>query len=846
MRRWGGLVAVAVAFACQQGGDPDGGGHNILTDGGPTDGGPTDGGPPDAGPPTHPKWPPPRPNYVNPIPGENQKAGDPSWNRGFTRPNSGQLAAYADRVSAKAGQTVSLMVNAAARGCGANWTLYRVGWYGGAGARAMASGSSPINPQPACPTDPITGLVRCSWSPTFSVQIPPDAVSGLYLVRVIDDRDRYGVLIPVVVKDDRPADLLMNSAVLTAQAYNHWGGTGLYYPPGAFAVQVSFDRPYDSDAGSGQMLRYEAAMARFLERNGYDVTYTTNLDIAREGVATVFPRGAYLSVGHDEYWPGEQRDAVDAARDAGMPVYFFGANAGYWKVRLSDPGMDGNARVVTCYKRAPEKDPLAGTPRQTGRFRDDPINRSEEQLVGTMYESWMLFGQSWTVVEGAHAMYEGTGLGTGDTIPQLVGDEYDRTFGLDTPAPVDVVARSPLVDAEGRPGIGETTLYTAPSGALVFGAATIFWAKGLDGPMRDARVERMTANLLQLGMNLPVPAGLRSVSGPAVPPPDGQWATSVRTVATGMPGPAGVAQLANGTFVVADPRAHRIWQVDAGGRVSPFAGDGNPTGNPRFDNVPGLSARFFGPTAVLPDAAGNVYVADTHNCVIRKIGNDVNRTVTTVAGAFMAEGSTDGIGAAARFAYPMGMAWLDATHIVIADSANMAIRVLDVTTRAVTTLAVAHSFDEEDGPAASATFYWPTAVAVAPDGRVFFVASYTGTLKVIGTDASRTITTLVAGGHGFADGPGTGARLQNQGGLLWFNGALIVADPGNQRLRWVVPGATAGSTIVKSWAGNGVSGTGDGTGSSATFQVPLGLWRGNDGNVYVVDGTAGSLRAVKP
>jgi len=298
--------------------------------------------------------------------------------------------------------------------------------------------------------------------------------------------------------------------------------------------------------------------------------------------------------------------------------------------------------------------------------------------------------------------------------------------------------------------------------------------------------------------------------------------------------------------MVADPRAHRIWQVDAGGRVSPYAGDGNPTGNPRFDNVPGLSARFFGPTAVLPDAAGNVYVADTHNCVIRKIGNDVNRTVTTVAGAFMAEGSTDGIGGAARFAYPMGMAWLDATHIVIADSANMAIRVLDVTTRAVTTLAVAHSFDEEDGPAASATFYWPTAVAVAPDGRVFFVASYTGTLKVIGTDASRTITTLVAGGHGFADGPGTGARLQNQGGLLWFNGALVVADPGNQRLRWVVPGATAGSTSVKSWAGGGVSGTGDGSGSSATFQVPLGLWRGNDGNVYVVDGTAGSLRAVKP
>jgi len=100
------LVAVGVAFACQQGGRDVDGGPIVLTDGGSTDGGPT-GGPSDAGPPTHPIWPPSRPNYVNPIPGENQKVGDPSWNRGFTRASSSQLAAYADRVSAKAGDTVT-------------------------------------------------------------------------------------------------------------------------------------------------------------------------------------------------------------------------------------------------------------------------------------------------------------------------------------------------------------------------------------------------------------------------------------------------------------------------------------------------------------------------------------------------------------------------------------------------------------------------------------------------------------------------------------------------------------------------------------------------------------------
>jgi N,N-dimethylformamidase beta subunit-like protein len=842
MRAWGALIAVAfvLASACQQGASPSG-----TTDGAVT---PGDGGATDRKFPPR-KWPPSRPGYVNPIPPENQLAGDPSWKSGFIRPTSGQLEAYADRVSAKAGEAVNLMVRSGSAGNSAHWTLYRIGWYGGLGARRVAEGGSnpiPIRAQPACPKDIATKVIRCSWAPTFSVQIPQDAVSGLYLVRIIEDRDGFGVLIPVVVKDERPADLLMESAVLTAQAYNDWGGAGLYAPSSGFAVQVSFDRPYQTDGGSGHVLRYEALMARFLERYGYDVTYTTNLDVAREGIAALLKCGAFLSVGHDEYWTGEQRDAVESAREAGMPIYFFGANAGYWKVRLSNPGLDGNARVVTCYKQKPQDDPLAGTALQTGRFRDEPISRPEEQLVGTMYESWMLFGQPWTAGDATHAMYEGTGLRPGDTIPQLVGDEYDRTFALDTPSPVQVVARSPLVDAEGTPGFAETTLYTAPSGALVFGAATIFWAKGLDGPLRDARVERITANLLQLGLNLAVPTALRSVSGRAVPSPDGQWARSVQTVVAGMPAPTGLAQLPDGTFVIADPRAHRIWQTDGSGSFSAYAGDGNPGGNPGYDNIPALSARFFAPTAVLPDAAGNVYVADTANSVIRKIGNDANRTVTSVAGSFMSSGTTDATGSAARFAYPMGMAWLDAKHVVIADSANMAIRVLDVTTRAVTTLAAAHGSEEADGPAASATFYWPTAVAVAPNGRVFFVASYSGTVKVIATDASRTITTVVAGGHGYADGPGTGARLEPQMGLLWFNGGLVVSDPGNQRLRWVVPGETAGSTIVKTWAGSGSSGTDDGAASGARFQLPLGLWGGKDGNVYVVDGTAGTLRVVKP
>jgi hypothetical protein len=364
----------------------------------------------------------------------------------------------------------------------------------------------------------------------------------------------------------------------------------------------------------------------------------------------------------------------------------------------------------------------------------------------------------------------------------------------------------------------------------------------------------MTANLLQMGSGLPIPPGLQRVNAPPPPPVDPKWANSIRTVAAGMPGPSGVAQLPDGTFVIADVRDHRIWQTDGSGRFWAYAGDGNPDGNPRFDNVPGLQARFFQPTAVLPDAAGNVYVADTHNCVIRKIANDANHTVTTVAGTFFNEAFADGVGPAAAFADPMGMAWLDASHIVIADTENFAIRVLDVNTRLVTTLArSSNCCDEQDGPAGganpapgTAAFFYPTAVTVAPDGRVFFLASSVGELKVIGTDASRTVTTLVHGGLGFADGFGTQARMQPQMGLLWWNNSLLVSDSANQRLRLVLPGSTSGSTSVKTWAGSGRVGKDDGAASAATFQVPLGLWAGKDGKIYAVDGAAGTLRAVTP
>ena len=754
------------------------------------------------------------------------------------------VEAYADRISAAAGDRVQVMASTSAA-IGARWRLFRLGWYGGAGARRMTDPARiALSTQPRCPANATTGLVRCAWTPSFAVQVPQDAVSGLYVVTIVRD-DGWGTFVPLVVRDARRADLLFQASVTTYQAYNGWGGESLYED--AAGVRGG-KAPYLSGHGAGDLFVSEARLARFLEQYGYDVTYTTNLDVVREGAEGLRRARAFLSVGHDEYWAGAERDLLEAARDEGTSLFFLGANPAYWKIRTSDPGADGNPRTITCYKAAPAGDPLAGTPEATGRFRDVPFSRPEEALVGAMYESWLLFPQAWIVSAATSFLFTGTGLHNGDAIPLLVGYEYDRTFSEATPSPVTVLARSPLVDGEGRPGFAESTLYRVPSGALVFAAGTIYWSLGVE---TDARVARMTANLLEAAVGAPVPAALEQPAPPAQDPPIGTWASSVTTVASGLVAPTGIAQLGDGSLLVADPRAQQVVRL-SGGATSVFAGDGHESDNASYDNCPARRARFFQPTSVAVDARGTVYVADTENSCIRAIFDDPSHTVVTFAGAMARPGFNDGQGRAARFLHPTGVTY-DAPRgrLLVADTGNDSIRAVDVATANVTTIAGAGPGEEADGPAATARFNAPTSIAVAADGRIFFVASGTNRglsgaqIKLIRTDADRTVVSLTTGAFGFADGPGNSARLLPQGGLVWDGSALYVADPGNYRIRRVVPGNDAASTRVFTVAGTGLPGTADGRGDVASFGVPLGMFRTADGTLLVADGL-GAIRALKP
>ncbi|HWV37412.1 MAG TPA: N,N-dimethylformamidase beta subunit family domain-containing protein [Vulgatibacter sp.] len=777
----------------------------------------------------------------NPIVDENDLPGDPDWRSGT--PAKGELEAYADRASVRAGGVVGVKASASPAAF-VDWALYRMGWYGGAGARLVAEGSGvSVAPQPRCPVQPGTGLVACAWPVSVALQVPTDAVTGLYLVK-LSRADGVYTFVPLVVTDDRAPRLLFQASVTTWQAYNAWGGTSLYVDrtgssPFGRAVKASFDRPYDSDTGSGQMLRYEVHFARFLERFGYDVGYTTNVLVSRGALDRLGRDQAFLSVGHDEYWTLEERDAIEAARDRGVSTLFFGANTGYWKIRFDDEVEPGNPRTQISYKADAAQDPVKG-PDRTGLWRG-AIGRPENALVGVMYESWLRISGQWIVSDASHFLYEGTGLADGDAIPALVGYEYDRTFDNGAqPAGLEVVSRSPVLDVYGVPGFSEAASYRAPSGSLVFSAASIEWSYGLGQPgVADPRVERMTANVIREATGLEVPDGVGSGAPPAPPAREGRPASAVHTLSRGLGSPTGVAQTEDGLLVVADPRRHLILAVRPDGTSYPLAGDGVASSDPAHDGVPAGRARFFGPTAVASSgaaAARVVYVADTRNHCIRTISGSSVVKVGTAAGAMGEPGRSDGGRAQARFNSPMGLAIDPASgDLLVADAGNGLVRRFDPKT-GTTTILAGGGTSPADGPASATAFSYPTAVAAAPDGTVYVVDTGYGTVRRISPDGE--VTTLVKGPPGAGDGTGEVARLSPQGGAAWAAGALWIAEPTRGTLRRIVPGAEAASTLVETVAGDGVAG--------ARFGLPVGLAVARDGSVLVVDAAGGELRAVVP
>jgi hypothetical protein len=407
--------------------------------------------------------------------------------------------------------------------------IYRIGWYGGTGGRlVLRSGRLAAVRQPPCTHRFSTGLTECDWHATLSFPIPEALASGVYIVKLLGARGAQSDCL-FVVRSSHPPPLLVEIPTATYEAYNAWGGDSLY-PGGAKlvgvthtsqGVEVSYDRPYDSQTGAGQFFIREVAIVRFLERYGYPVAYTT-IESIDGAPGQVMGARALIDVGHSEYWSERDEQAFARARGGGESLIFISSDTIAWRVRF-EPATRASSQagetdhVIVAYKENVGIDPDHLQP--SGLFPEGGAN-----LVGSSYNGCITPRvqqpgppvyryYAWRPAPGLRPawLFAHSGVTADTSIPGIVGYELDQrtpatapgTRLIGTGAGVRCQAETEPSPAHGT--LAETTLHTAPSGALVFATGTLGWEYALspvpqaspDAPLEpDSRVVMMTRNLL--------------------------------------------------------------------------------------------------------------------------------------------------------------------------------------------------------------------------------------------------------------------------------------------------------------------------------------------------------------
>lgn len=481
---------------------------------------------------------------------------------------------YAWPQSVLPGETVG--IHAAGPATGALMTVARIG----ARREVVWSGECTLEPH-AVPSD--AGANGCGWPVTIEVPVGEDWRSGYYEVALATNAGRraheaiaFFVVRARVVDPSRP---LLALATNTWNAYNDFGGRNLYeggtsvsfarplangllrkpagpgsrvtvleVPDPGMRAHVSYVRDHHMTqwAGSAGWPNYELPFVQWAERNGYELDYALNSDL--EDPATLAGRRLYLSVGHDEYWSGPMRDAVEAFTKGGGNALFLSGNTAFWQVRIEE-----NGTTMVGFKDRYERDPVFGTPRQsemTSMWSDYLLERPENHMTGVSFVRGGYHRIGRTVASGAggytiyqpdHWIFDGTDTTYGDLIGTksvIVGYECDgcdftMANGIPTPtgsdgtpsdfqiigiAPAEHFNRTnaprpPKGDAMSEVefiswrALGERSEEAAAAlahghcmmgmhepGGFVFTAGTTDWAWGLTG--QDPLVERITANLM--------------------------------------------------------------------------------------------------------------------------------------------------------------------------------------------------------------------------------------------------------------------------------------------------------------------------------------------------------------
>ncbi|GAC1401547.1 MAG: hypothetical protein NVSMB49_16270 [Ktedonobacteraceae bacterium] len=446
---------------------------------------------------------------------ENAHSGTTDWKIPNGLGSTGQIQAYAGTTSVLPGQKITFYVSTQIEGIHYAIDIYRLGWYKGLGGRLMGGQKGLVGRSQGyyynsthhlvncstCTIDTSTGLVEANWQASYTFNIPNSWTTGVYLAKFINE-DGVQTYVPFDVRSSSPSDYVAVTADTTYAAYNEWGGYSLYSSYDKThgllrATKVSFDRPYAGAFGSSQVLVYEDNAIRWLESRGYDISYISSVDVHTHS-AQLLQHKVYLSLGHDEYWTKEMRDGVEGARDRGVSLAFFEADAAYWQMRF-EPDSLGNAdRTIVCYKVQTNLhnlsyDPLYGKDniRVTTLWRDPLLNRPENALVGIMFSSDIQgrLGYPWELSPKATSPFlSGTGLQVGVSYGcDLVGYEWDKVFANGyTPMGLQVLGESPTIDVGKTHDVSNTTYYIASSGAMVFATGSIDWDYALDSYRYDS------------------------------------------------------------------------------------------------------------------------------------------------------------------------------------------------------------------------------------------------------------------------------------------------------------------------------------------------------------------------
>jgi len=453
----------------------------------------------------------------NPIVLENRKSGSDDWLLTKTKINdpsrSLPVEGYCSHVSVRAGEKLSIFVstNPVSK---FRLDLYRLGYYSGKGGRLMKSFENVAGKTQPTPEPGPRNVRECQWDPSIEFEIPEDWVSGVYLGKLTAEPSGYQSYVIFVLRDDREADFLLQVSDLTWHAYNRWPGWSSIYDFGdnhwhsGPSNNVSFDRPYArfinmtaikwDDAkpytGAGSFLFCEFPLAFWMEKEGYDVSYISQVDTHADGKGLLRAKG-FISIGHDEYWSRQAFANVTNARDAGVSLAFLSGNTSVVSVEF-DPSSDG---------------------RPNRQYRRSTIYEDEQNLTGAA--AYGLGFGDWVCTAPDHWLYEGTDMRQGEKIADLIGWEYQAEPLKQDPSLV-VVGRGKIADTEpGAPDEFVATVYDCPKGNFVFNAATIWWAMplstppGFNNPHRiksdwtrdDPRVQQMTRNILDRMLKTPRP-----------------------------------------------------------------------------------------------------------------------------------------------------------------------------------------------------------------------------------------------------------------------------------------------------------------------------------------------------